>query len=75
MWTLWILYIFGDGVFNTIAHFEAVITALTASTLDALLISLADIYVPMPDEIIESLVVYPVVGCGVAALLWYVAVK
>jgi hypothetical protein len=69
------MYIFGDGIFNTIAHFEAVIAALTADTLDALIMGLIEIYVPMPGELIGSLVLYPVIGGGVAALFWYIAVK
>lgn len=69
------MYIFGNGIFNTIAHFEAVIAALTANTLDALITGLLEIYIPMPGELIGSIVVYPVVGCGAAAFLWYLAVK
>lgn len=65
------LYIFGDGIWNTVTHFQALLTVLTAETGSAILLGLAEIYIPTPESFVSSLVVYPVVGGTVGAALWY----
>jgi hypothetical protein len=66
------LYIFGDGIWNTITHLRALLHLLQyAESPDVLVIGLVDIYVPTPEFIIESLFVYPAIGASVGALLWY----
>lgn len=66
------LYIFGDGIVNTITHFQALLHLL--QFLDqpgVLLAGLLEIYLPTPESFLESLVLYPVVGATVGAALWY----
>ena len=65
------LYIFGDGIWNTITHFQAVLTVLTTETGTAILLSLAKIYIPPPESVVSSFVLYPLVGGTVGAFLWY----
>jgi hypothetical protein len=70
------LYIFGDSIWNTITHFQAVLHLLTAVDQPEVLVrGLFRIYVPTPQSVIESLVVYPVVGAAVGGVAWYVGVK
>ncbi|GGK83346.1 hypothetical protein [Haloarcula sebkhae] len=65
------LYIFGNGIWNTVSHFQALLTALSSETLAGLIQGLIAIYVPTPDSVVSSLILYPVVGGAVGALLWY----
>jgi hypothetical protein len=65
------LHIFGDGLWNTVTHFQAIMTAVYSDSPTALLNGLIRVYIPMPGEILDSLVLYPVVGGTVGALYWY----
>jgi hypothetical protein len=65
------LYIFGDGIWNTVTHFQAIVTLVTTETGPAILLALAEIYIPTPESMVSSLVIYPLVGGTVGALLWY----
>ena len=70
------LYIFGDGIWNTITHIEALVHTLQAANQPGLLVTgLLEIYLPTPSAFIESLILYPLIGGGVGALLWYRGVK
>lgn len=66
------LYIFGDGIWNTLTHFQAVIHLLgSLDQPDVLVSGLIRIYVPTPGTLVGSLFVYPLVGAVVGAGLWY----
>lgn len=68
------LYVFGDGIWNTITHFQALVHLLAyLDRPDLLLTGLIEIYVPTPDSVLASLVLYPVVGGLVGAVSWYLA--
>jgi len=68
-------YIFGDGIWNTVTHFQALLHLLDHVDQPAkLLVGLIQIYVPTPGSILGSLIVYPLVGAVVGGLTWYVAV-
>lgn len=70
------LYIFGDGIWNTVTHFQALIHLL--GHLDEpgrVFLGLLQIYIPTPESVLESLVLYPIVGATVGAVSWYVASK
>jgi hypothetical protein len=69
------LYIFGDGIWNTITHFRSLLYVLQAPEPHLLVHGLIKIYFPTPETLIESLILYPAVGGIVGALLWYQAVK
>lgn len=70
------LYIFGDGIWNTISHFQALLHLVQFVDQPQLLITgLVEIYIPTPESLLGSLVRYPLTGGIVGALLWYVAVK
>lgn len=66
------LYIFGDGIVNTITHFQALLHLLQFLDQPGVLFTgLLEIYLPTPEMVIQSLFIYPVVGSTVAAALWY----
>lgn len=66
------LYIFGDGIVNTITHFQALLHLLQFMDQPGVLFAgLLEIYLPTPESIVESLIVYPLVGALVGAVLWY----
>jgi hypothetical protein len=70
------LYIFGDGIWNTVTHFQALLHLFQfVDQPGVLVIGLAKIYVPTPKSILQSFFVYPVVGGSVGGLLWYIGVK
>lgn len=70
------LYIFGDGIWNTITHIRSlVIVVQNVNQPDILVQGLLAIYIPSPDAVLESLVLYPLVGGVIGAALWYSAVK
>ena len=70
------LYIFGDGIWNTIQHFQAVVKLLLyLDEPDRLIAGLFKIYLPTPEGVLESLIVYPIVGGIVAMMLWYLAMN
>lgn len=69
------LYIFGDGIWNTIQHFQALVElAIHVREPDRLIAGLVSIYVPTPESFLQSLILYPLVGGVIAALAWYLAV-
>lgn len=69
------LYIFGDGIWNTIQHFQALVELTRHFDDPARLVAgLVTIYVPTPESLLESLILCPLVGGVVAAVLWYLAV-
>lgn len=69
------LYIFGDGIWNTITHLRAALNLLLyLDQPDVLIPALLEIYIPAPEAFIESLFLYPAVGAVVGGLLWYEAV-
>lgn len=68
------LYIFGDGIWNTVTHFQALVHFLSYLNRPNILVTgLLEIYVPTPESFIASLVIYPVVGGIVGATAWYFA--
>jgi hypothetical protein len=70
------LYLFGDAVWNTVTHLQALFHLLQfVEQPQVLIMGLVEIYVPTPESVVESLVLYPLVGATVGALLWYRGVK
>jgi hypothetical protein len=70
------LYIFGGGIWGTVTDFEAVLhTIQYVEQPQRLVFGLVEIYVPTPDALVESLIVYPVTGAIIGATLWYSASK
>jgi len=70
------LYIFGGGIWGTVTDFEAVLhTVQYVDQPQRLVVGLVEIYVPTPDALVESLIVYPVTGAIIGAALWYNASK
>lgn len=68
------LYIAGDGIWNTITHAQALVHLLAYLDRPGLLLAgLINIYVPTPDSLLASLIVYPVVGGLAGAASWYLA--
>ncbi len=66
------LYIFGGGIWGTVTDFEAVLhTIQYVDQPQRLVKGLIEIYVPTPDELLESLIIYPVTGAIIGAVLWY----
>lgn len=66
------LYLFGNGIWNTVTDFQAVIHLFHFFDQPQILIAgLIEIYVPTPESILQSLILYPLVGGVVGALLWY----
>lgn len=66
------LYIFGDGIWNTIAHIQALVHLLQFLDQPAVVLTgLIEIYVPTPGSVLGSLIVYPLVGAIVGGMLWY----
>lgn len=69
------LYIFGDGIWNTITHIRALVNLLLyLDQPDVLVPALMEIYIPGPEAVLESLILYPAVGAVVGGLSWYLAV-
>jgi hypothetical protein len=70
------LYIFGGGIWGTVTDFEAVLhTIQYVEQPQRLILGLIEIYVPTPDALVESLIIYPVTGAAIGATLWYSASK
>lgn len=70
------LYIFGDGIWNTVTNVQALLHLLQFIGQPSVLIpGLVDIYVPTPESLLQSLILYPLVGGTVGALLWYRSMK
>jgi len=70
------LYIFGDGIWNTITHFQALLHLLQFTDQPQVLIAgLAKIYIPTPQSLVDSLWLFPLVGGTVGAISWYIGVK
>lgn len=66
------LYIFGDGIWNTLTHFQAIVHLLgTIDQPDVLVAGLIEIYVPTPGSLLSTLIIYPLVGAIFGAVLWY----
>lgn len=70
------LYIFGDGIWNTITHLQALLHLVQfVDQPQVMIIGLIEIYVPTPESVVGSLVFYPLVGATVGAALWYRGTK
>lgn len=66
------LYLFGNGIWNTVTDFQAVLHLFHFFDQPQILIAgLIEIYVPTPESILQSLILYPLVGGVVGAFLWY----
>ena len=66
------LYLFGNGIWNTVTDFQAVLHLFHFfDQPQVLIVGLIEIYVPTPESILQSLILYPLVGGTVGALLWY----
>jgi len=65
-------YIFGDGIWNTVEHFQAVLGVVSSENPEEAVDTLIVIYTPSgPEGWLLSLIVYPIVGGSVATILWY----
>ena len=65
-------YIFGDGIWNSIEHFQFLVELATSSNLQEIPNTLITVYTPTgPAGWILSAFVFPVVGGAVATILWY----
>jgi hypothetical protein len=70
------LYIFGDGIWNTLTHLQALFHLLQfIGQPQILLPGLIEIYLPTPESFLASLVLYPAIGAVVGGILWYRAMK
>ena len=66
------LYIFGDGIINTLTHLEALLHLIQFIDQPQILIpGLIQIYIPTPETVLQTLWMYPLVGGIIGALLWY----
>ena len=70
------LYIFGDGIWNTVTHVQALLHLLQfIDQPGVLLVGLIKIYIPTPQSFLQSLLLYPLVGGIFGGLGWYIAMK
>ena len=68
------LYIFGNGIWNTVTHFQGLLHLVQFLEEPQILIAgLIEIYIPTPGSILQSFIIYPLVGGAVGAFLWYKA--
>lgn len=65
-------YIFGDGIWNTVEHFQTLVRLATSDNPQEITETLIAVYTPMGVAgWILSVFIFPVVGGAVATLLWY----
>jgi hypothetical protein len=68
-------YIFGDGIWNTLQHFQTLVQILSSDNLREIIRILISIYTPKGvDGWLLSALIFPVVGGLTASFLWYIFV-
>jgi len=66
-------YIFGDGIWNTVEHFQTLLRLATSDNPQDVIETLIAVYTPMGVAgWILSAFIFPVIGGVVATFLWYI---